>query len=131
MRDRPHDWQAYLPDPKGWPQGLTQVVRRGEYVYLHHNEKWLVVLSTKEGDLVHVQKGGKVQARLAVNRTTGEIVHPTPGVRIEEWQADLLGYGQQYREASTTTTRLGWWLHPAFTAGGAASFVGAARPLVA
>ena len=32
---------------------------------------------------------------------------------------------------STTTTRLGWWLHPAFTAGGAASFVGAARPLVA
>ena len=28
---------------------------------------------------------------------------------------------------STTTTRLGWWLHPVFTAGGAASFVGAAR----
>ena len=34
-------------------------------------------------------------------------------------------------DASTTTTRLGWRLHPAFTAGGAASFVGAARPLVA
>ena len=33
--------------------------------------------------------------------------------------------------ASTTTTALGWRLHPAFTAGGAASFVGAARPLVA
>ena len=32
---------------------------------------------------------------------------------------------------STTTTRLRWWLHPAFTAGGAASLVGAARPLVA
>ena len=99
MRDKPHDWQAYLPDPTGWPQELTQVVRRGEYIYLYHNEKWLVVLSTKEGDLVHVQKGGKVQARLAVNRKTGEMVHPTPGVRIEEWQADLLGYGQQYREA--------------------------------
>ena len=33
--------------------------------------------------------------------------------------------------SSTTTTRLRWWLHPAFTAGGAASLVGAARPLVA
>ena len=32
---------------------------------------------------------------------------------------------------STTTTRLRWWLHPAFTAGGAASLVGAARPFVA
>ena len=35
------------------------------------------------------------------------------------------------RDTSTTTTGLGWRLHPAFTAGGAASFVGAARPLVA
>ena len=35
------------------------------------------------------------------------------------------------RAPSTTTTRLRWWLHPAFTAGGAASLVGAARPLVA
>ena len=33
--------------------------------------------------------------------------------------------------SSTTTTRLRWWLLPAFTAGGAASLVGAARPLVA
>ena len=33
--------------------------------------------------------------------------------------------------SSTTTTRLRWWLHPAFTVGGAASLVGAARPLVA
>ena len=32
--------------------------------------------------------------------------------------------------SSTTTTRLGWRLHPAFSAGGAASFVGAAGPLV-
>ena len=32
---------------------------------------------------------------------------------------------------NTTTTGLGWRLHPAFTAGGAASFVGAAGPLVA
>ena len=36
-----------------------------------------------------------------------------------------------WRRTSTTTTRLRWWLHPAFTAGGAASLVGAARPLVA
>ncbi len=35
------------------------------------------------------------------------------------------------RLSSTTTTRLRWWLHPAFTVGGAASLVGAARPLVA
>ena len=35
------------------------------------------------------------------------------------------------RVSSTTTTRLRWRLHPAFTAGGAASLVGAASPLVA
>ena len=46
-------------------------------------------------------------------------IYPTP-LRISPW----LWF-------STTTTRLGWWLHPAFTAGGAASFVGAAHPLVA
>ena len=35
------------------------------------------------------------------------------------------------RAASTTTTGLGWWLRPDFATGGAASLMGAARPLVA
>ena len=40
--------------------------------------------------------------------------------------------GFNFRQgANTTTTVLGWRLHPAFTAGGAASFVGAAGPFVA
>ena len=99
MRDKPTDWQGYLPDHIEWPQELTGVVRRGEYIYLHHNETWLLMLSTREGDLVQVQKGGRVQARLAVNRITGEVVHPTPGSPIGEWQADLMGYGEQYRQA--------------------------------
>ena len=34
-------------------------------------------------------------------------------------------------QSSTTTTALGWRLHPAFTAGGAAFLVGAAGPFVA
>ena len=45
-----------------------------------------------------VKNGGAVQARLAVNRITGDVVHPAPGVRIGEWQADMLGKGEQYRE---------------------------------
>ena len=103
------DWQAYLPNPTDWPQELAITVERGEYTYLHHDENWLLVLSMKEGDFVQVQAGGVVQARLAVNRITGEVVHPTPGVRIGEWQADLFGHSEQYREAKersrTTPTR--------------------------
>ena len=56
------------------------------------------------------------------------------------WAAGVSGRGVQpvfafdwanrpAKGPSTTTTRLRWWL--AFTAGGAASLVGAARPLVA
>ena len=46
------------------------------------------------------------------------------------WTEDILSL-LRGEAASTTTTRLRWWLHPAFTVGGAASLVGAARPLVA
>ena len=42
-----------------------------------------------------------------------------------------VGTPEWQQAVSTTTTRLRWWLHPAFTVGGAASLVGAARPLVA
>ena len=54
---------------------------------------------------------------------------PTPSTPLDTGQAvtvaRLLG------STSTTTTALGWRLHPAFTAGGAAFLVGAARPFVA
>ena len=44
-------------------------------------------------------------------------------VRVpRDWMSDA---------ASSTTTSSGWWLHPPLTAGGAASFVGAAGPFVA
>ena len=52
---------------------------------------------------------------------------PTPG----NTQAEDRYRQNRFSVTSTTTTRLRWWLHPAFTAGGAASLVGAARPLVA
>ena len=93
------DWQGYLPDPAAWPEELALAVARGEYAYLHHNKDWLILLSIRKGHLVEVQAGGAVQARLAVNRATGEIFHPTPKLRIEQWQADLMGYGEQYRQA--------------------------------
>ena len=47
------------------------------------------------------------------------------------WPKDRTGQDFRIRRASTTTTALGWRLHPAFTAGGAAFLVGAARPFVA
>ena len=76
-----------LPNPEWWPEG---------YIYLHHNDEWLLLLSTQDGDLTQVQKGGFVQARIAINRATGEIVRPTPGVPIARWQAETLGELEQY-----------------------------------
>ena len=59
----------------------------------------------------------------------------TPPVDEQErrWARPIYELALQLHEPppSTTTTRLRWWLLPAFTAGGAASLVGAARPLVA
>lgn len=43
------------------------------------------------GDLVQVQGNGTVQARIAINLTTGEVVHPVPGINIKRWQAEILG----------------------------------------
>ena len=53
------------------------------------------------------------------------------GLPLEPRPASKAGARSTRRTSpSTTTTGLGWRLHPAFTAGGAASFVGAAGPLV-
>lgn len=97
-RNTPDGWHGYLPDPANWLEELARVVRRGDYIYMGHNDDWLILLSAKEGDLVGVQGGGAVQARLAVNRTTGEVIHPTPGVPIGEWQAGVMGEMERYLE---------------------------------
>ncbi len=67
-------------------------------MYRTHNDNLLLLMSTKEGDLVTVHNGGAVQARLAVNRITGEVVHSPPGARIGQWEADIMGEGEIYRE---------------------------------
>lgn len=85
------DWIAYLPDPSGWPPKLVEVVARGHYLRWNHSDDWIILMSTLDGDTVPVQCGGTVQARLAVNRSTGEIVHPTPGARIGQWEAEIYG----------------------------------------
>ena len=52
-------------------------------------------------------------------------MHLMSSITLDQEPAGWAGY------ISTTTTPLGWRLHPAFTAGGAAFLVGAARPFVA
>ena len=95
-----HDnWLAYLPAVSRWSQELVNLVQRGEFVHWKHNTEWLILLSAKEGDLVPVQDGGAVQARLAVNRITGEIAYPSSGTPIREWEAEVMGEEEQYREA--------------------------------
>ena len=62
--------------------------------------------------------------------TTQPMASAVPPVR--NTSASLMQSPPASAEASsTTTTALGWRLHPALTAGGAASFVGAACTLVA
>ena len=99
MKGSQHDWQSYLPDPTVWSQELTAlVVRREQYMYRGHNDICLLLMSVKEGDLISVQSGGVVQARLAVNRITGEVVHPPLGLRIDQWEAEVMGEGERYWE---------------------------------
>ena len=90
MLDTLTDWQDFLPDDSmGWPHELIMMVRRGNCVYHRHTEDWLFLVSISEGDMAGVHDGDGVQPVLAVNRCTGEVVHRTPGVSPEEWQAGL------------------------------------------
>ena len=91
-------WFSCLPDNASWPQELTDAVGAGKYIYWKHSPNWLVLLSTEPDDLVKVQGGGKVQARLAVNRRTGEVRHPTPGIPIGQWEAEVLGQLDEYHQ---------------------------------
>ena len=50
-----------------------------------------------DGDVVRVPDG-EASRRVAVNRRTGEVVHPTPGVRIGLWEAELYVKTDEYRE---------------------------------
>ena len=67
-------------------------------MYRTHNDNLLLLMSTKEGDLVTVHNGGAVQARLVVNRITGEVVHSPPGARIAQWEAEIMGDGEICRK---------------------------------
>jgi len=97
MLDTLIDWQDFLPDDSmGWPHELIMMVRRGNCVYHHHTEDWLFLISTSEDDLAGVYEGDGIQPVLAVNRCTGEVVHQTPGVSIEEWQAGLPRHSERY-----------------------------------
>ena len=92
------NWLAYLPDRALWTPALVEVVERGHYIRWNHNDDWLVLLSVKDSDVMPVQDGGRVQARLAVNRNTWEVVHPTPGIRISQWEAEIYGKSDEYRD---------------------------------
>ena len=97
MLDTLIDWQDFLPDDSmGWPHELIMMVRCGNYVYHHHTEDWLFLVSNSEDGMVGVYEGDGVQPVLAVNRCTGEVVHQTPGVSIEEWQAGLPRHSERY-----------------------------------
>ena len=55
----------------------------------------------------------------------------TNAIQNTSYSADRYILMLSRQATSTTTTALGWGLHPALTAGGVTSLVGAARPLVA
>lgn len=95
MTEDRRDWIPYLPDPSAWPEELADVVARGYYMRWNHSDDWIILMSTLDGDMVRVQCGGTIQARLAVNRSTGEVVNPTPGVSIGKWEAEI--YGKAYK----------------------------------
>ena len=94
-----NNWISLLPDPEEWPSALVKIVRHGEFILWRHNDQWVILLSTTEGDLISVQGNGVVQARLAVDRLSGEVVYPSPGVCITEWEAEVMGEEEVLRES--------------------------------
>ena len=87
-----------LPTCQTAPSGLQPYMKslNVESTSTGNNSDWLVLLSVKRGDLAPGQDEGKVQARLAVNRNTGEVIHQTPGIPIEQWQAEIYGEVEEY-----------------------------------
>ena len=45
---------------------------------------------------MRVQGSGRVRARIVVDRHTCEVTRQTPGVPIEEWEAEVMGELDQY-----------------------------------
>ena len=60
-----------LPDRSAWPSALTQAFESGKYKFWKHKSEWAILMSLEPGDMVRVQSGGRVQARVAINLTTG------------------------------------------------------------
>ena len=87
-------WREFLTDTTVWSEELA-VVLSGNYIPLRVTENWLVLLSATEGDTI-INCGSRVQARLAVNRTTGEIERPPQEIDIDEWEATILGELRRY-----------------------------------
>ena len=86
-----------LPDRSAWPSALTQAFESGKYKFWKHKSEWAILMSLEPGDMVRVQSGGRVQARVAINLTTGETVHPTPGTPISQWEAEVFDEGEEYQ----------------------------------
>ena len=94
--DDPHDWVDLLPDRADWPPELIVAVESGKYISWKHDASCLLLLSTQSGDQI-VVRGGQVQARIAVDRRTGDVTRPSPDVSISQWEADLFGRGEEHR----------------------------------
>lgn len=98
MNSRENDWRAYLPESEKWPKELVEILERGAYILMRRTDEWLILLSTAKGNTIIGHTGGRVQARLAVNRTTGEVVHPVVGDHMDEWEASVLGEVDKYKD---------------------------------
>ena len=91
------EWLGLLPERELWPPELVLIVDRGGYMVWRHNDDHIVLLSTVEGDDVLVRRGrSRVQARVAVNRTTGKVAYPGLEDDIGEWEAAVMGELQRY-----------------------------------
>ena len=91
------EWLELLPEREGWSDDLARVVSRGDYILWRYNNDHVILLSAAEGDTIAVLHGkGRVQARLAINRSTGEVVRPGPEIEIGEWEALVMGELDRY-----------------------------------
>ena len=87
-----------FPARATWPASLVDAMDSGKYLVLAHRGDQVILLSTIAGDLIRVQGNGTVQARLAIDLKTGAVVRPTPGTRIDRWEAEVLGKLDEYEQ---------------------------------
>ncbi|MCH7736023.1 MAG: hypothetical protein IH872_01345 [Chloroflexi bacterium] len=87
-----------LVDPSKWPTELKNAIESGDYIFRRLAGNWIILISLKLED--YIEQGGrrKTPGRLAIRFSDGRTMTCPPGIRISDWEAELAGKLDEWRE---------------------------------